>query len=420
MRIPERSPDIASIAESGTIAVSEDALRLARELNGRYLHWDDLKYRDLGGFGREEVWALMKVARAAGCHRARISDLELSYCLSDDYTPDALRRIDSWMLAGLSAGDRDGAMLAVSSLMEESIASSQVEGASTTAAAAKRMLRANAEPKDRSERMILNNYRAMQLIKERLDVPLTPELVREIHRTVTDGLMGDPGTCGSFREDDSIAIRDVYEDVTYHVPVPHGKMLSMIDGLCAYANDGSDGTHPLVKAIIIHYALAYIHPFLDGNGRVSRSLFYWYCLKNGYPMAEFLSVSRMIREHRGGYDRAYLLSETDGEDITYFIRYNLKMIEEAIGDFDAYVRRKEEERPEPAIAGGRALSRRQSGILGDMMRDGRPISLYELSVKYQTPVPTIRRDMVGLMDMGLARTAGKDGHRMLYEYLRKI
>ena len=419
MRIPEKSPDMASVTDSGPIRVSADAIRLAGELNGRYLHWDDLRYRDLGAFSMDEVWRLMKIARITSCRKASIPGLDMSYCLLDYYTIDALRRIDSRMSAGIVPGDlgRMSAMLAVSSVMEESIASSQIEGASTTAAIAKRMLRTNAEPRDRSERMILNNYRAMQLIKGCLDEPLSPELIMEIHRTMTDGLMEDPGTSGRFREDDSIAIRDVYEDITYHVPAPHDRIAGMVDGLCAYANDDSDGTHPLIKAMVIHYALAHIHPFLDGNGRVSRSLFYWFCLRNGYSMMEYLSVSRMIREHRRGYDMAFLLSETDGEDITYFIRFNLKMIEGAMDAFDAYLRRKAEERTESMlIVDDRVLSQRQSQMIGDMMRSGAPMSQYELSMMYQTPVPTIRRDIVKLMEMGLVRIAGKDGHKMLYEY----
>ncbi|WP_366511954.1 Fic family protein [Maribacter sp.] len=40
--------------------------------------------------------------------------------------------------------------------------------------------------------------------------------------------------------------------------------------------------HPIVKASILHFLIGYIHPFVDGNGRTARAIFYWYLLKNGY------------------------------------------------------------------------------------------------------------------------------------------
>lgn len=173
----------------------------------------------------------------------------------------------------------------------------------------------------------------------------------------------------------------------------------------------------MIKGIILHYTLAYIHPFLDGNGRVSRALFYWFCLKNGYSMVEYLSISKVIKNHRQGYDMAYLLSETDDEDITYFIRYNLKMISESIDVFDKYLKRKMKEQEDlMSDLKNRGLNYRQSQILKDMMRSGEPVSQYELSIKYQTTVSTIRRDLMNMMEMGLVKASGKDGHRQLNVY----
>ena len=114
---------------------------------------------------------------------------------------------------------------------------------------------------------------------------------------------------------------------------------------------------------------------------------------------------------------AYLLSETDDDDITYFIRYNLKMISESMDVFDEYLKRKMKEQEDlMSDLKDRGLNYRQSQILKDMMRSGEPVSQYELSVKYQTTVSTIRRDLMSLMDLGLVKASGKDGHRQLYVY----
>ena len=364
---------------------------------------------------------MMKVMRIMTYNHVRISDLKLSYCVSNDYIQRTLHEIDSRVPSGFLSSekidDKRRLMLSISSMMEESIASSQLEGASTTTKLAKKLLRSNIEPKDHSQRMIYNNYRAIQLLKEHLNEPLSSELIKEIHMTITDGLMEDPNSSGRFRTDDSVAVRDVYDDITYHIPVRHETVPAMIDDLCRYVNDEKEFVHPIIKGIIIHYILAYIHPFLDGNGRVSRALFYWYCLKRGYSMMEYLSLSKVIKNHRQRYDMAYLLSETDDDDITYFILYNLRMISEAMDVFDSYLRKKMKEQEDSKKGLEQyGLSFRQSQIVKDMMHDGEPISQYELSVKYQTSVPTIRRDLIKLMDVGLVRTSGKDGHRQLYVY----
>ena len=421
MKIPEKSPELNTIVNSAPMLMSADTIRYAEEYNRKYLHWDELRYREFGESNRDDVWRMMKVMRIMTYNHVRISDLKLSYCVSNDHIQRTLHEIDSRIPSGFLSSeridDKRQLMLSISSMMEESIASSQLEGASTTTKLAKKLLRSNLEPKDRSQRMIYNNYRAMQLLKEHLNEPLSSELIKEIHMTITDGLMENPNSSGRFRTDDSVAVRDVYEDITYHIPVRHETVPAMIDDLCRYVNDEKEFVHPIIKGIIIHYILAYIHPFLDGNGRVSRALFYWYCLKEGYSMMEYLSLSKVIKNHRQKYDMAYLLSETDDDDITYFILYNLRMISEAMDVFDSYLRKKIKEQEDSKKGLEQyGLSFRQSQIVKDMMHDGEPVSQYELSVKYQTSVPTIRRDLIKLMDVGLVKTSGKDGHRQLYVY----
>ena len=421
MKVPERSPDLDTIINSKPMIMSADTIRYAEEYNRKYLHWDEMRYREFGESNRDDVWRMMKVMRIMTYNHVRVSELKLSYCVSNDYIQRTLHEIDSRAPSGFLSSekidDKRRLMLSISSMMEESIASSQLEGASTTTKLAKKLLRSNLEPRDHSQRMIYNNYRAMQLLKEHLNEPLSSELIKEIHMTITDGLMEDPNSSGTFRTDDSVAVREVYEDITYHIPVKHEVIPDMVDDLCRYVNDEKEFVHPIIKGIIIHYILAYIHPFLDGNGRVSRAVFYWYCLKRGYSMMEYLSLSKVIKNHRQRYDMAYLLSETDDDDITYFILYNLRMISEAIEVFDTYLKKKlKEQEDSKKELEQYDLSFRQSQIVKDMMHDGEPVSQYELSVKYQTSVPTIRRDLIKLMDVGLVRTSGKDGHRQLYVY----
>ena len=307
-------------------------------------------------------------------------------------------------------------MLTVSSIMEESIASSQLEGASTTTKVAKKMLRENTAPRNKSERMIVNNYNAMRFIKEHSNDKLSPDMIREIHSLISHDTLDDTKYEGMFRDDNSIAVRDAFTGETYHDPPDFNRIPDLIKALCDFANDDSVFVHPIVKGIVLHFVLAYIHPFMDGNGRVSRSLFYWYLMRNEYASVEYISISKIMKSHRGKYDNAYLLSETDGNDITYFINYNLDMVFEAADAFLSYVRRKTEENSK-TLEDSRTsdLSKRQREVLSDLMNSTEPMDVYELAAKYMIQPSCIRRDIQKLDELGLVGMV-RIGHRKAYLY----
>lgn len=420
MKIPESGPKYSDIASSKTLKLDEEIMSLSKEYNERYLHWDDLKYRDLGGSDREAVWAVMKFLRTMTLEPIRIGRLDFTYCIPREFQR-MLHEIDISISTGLMPADRVDdrrrILLSVSSMMEESIASSQLEGASTTTKLAKKLLRTNSPPKNLSQQMILNNYRAMQFVKANSSKDLTPEFIMSLHQTLTEGTLDDASSEGRFRTDDDIAVRGKYEDVTYYVPICYKDIEEDIRGLCEFVNDDTVFIHPLIKGIILHFAMAYIHPFTDGNGRLSRSLFYWYALKSGYPLVEYLAISKVIKSHRQRYDLAFLRTETDEDDLTYFIQYNLEMILEAIDLFSKYLERKLKEQGEIlGTVSDYDLNLRQSEILRYMIKTREPVSVQELSVKYQSTQTTIRRDLLKMVDLGIVEPSGKDGHKQMFRH----
>ena len=311
-------------------------------------------------------------------------------------------------------------MLSVGSMMEESIASSQIEGAATTAKDAMRMLRNNAEPKNRSERMILNNYHAMEFIRSNLDRDLSPEFIRELHGIATRDTLEERGYEGVFRRDNSVAVRDALTGETYHEPVSHELIMPMIDSLCSFVNDDTDYIHPIIKGILIHFIVAYIHPFMDGNGRVSRSLFYWYAMKKGYSVMGYLSISKAIREHKGGYEEAYQLSETDSNDVTYFLDYNIRMIMQSAEAFAGYLREKiGERRHAMELTDAGDITQRQADILASLMNSDAPQDVYELASAIGVSPQTVRNDLSLLIAKGYARQSSKDGHKQRFSYSGK-
>jgi Fic family protein len=117
--------------------------------------------------------------------------------------------------------------------------------------------------------------------------------------------------------------------------------------------------------------LAYDHPFVDGNGRTARLLFYWSMLSQDYWLAEFLPISRLLKKAPAQYARSFLHSEQDDGDLTYFVLYQLRIAQRAIKDLHGYLDRKvaEEQQVRQALkAVSHRFNMRQLALLENAMR----------------------------------------------------
>ncbi|MCP4552110.1 MAG: Fic family protein, partial [Bacteroidetes bacterium] len=231
----------------------------------------------------------------------------------------------------------------ISSLIEESISSSQLEGASTTRNVAKEMLRQRREPKDHSEKMIFNNYRAMRVIQEFQNDDLTPSLILHFHKILTNKTLQDHEKAGKLREvADDIHVVDANESSVLHTPPNAKELPDRLNKICEFANSTVEDEfiHPVIKAIILHFMIGYDHPFVDGNGRAARALFYWAMAKHGYWLTEFVSISSIIKQSPVKYGKAYLHTETDENDLTYFLIHQIDVIRKGITSLHEYLSRK--------------------------------------------------------------------------------
>ena len=231
--------------------------------------------------------------------------------------------------------------------MEESISSSQLEGASTTRNVAKNMLQTKRQPRNKDEQMIYNNYLAMRFIQEHKDDDLTPTLICELHKIVTEKTLeeGDETKVGRYRElDDDVRVIDITSNEVLHTPPLASELPKRLEGLCQFANTEQTDVfiHPAIKAIVLHFILAYEHPFVDGNGRTARALFYWYMAKKNYWLMEYCSISNILKNAPAKYSRAFLYTETDDSDLTYFIIHQLDVIQQSIKSLNDYIARKVE------------------------------------------------------------------------------
>ncbi|MBP6974492.1 MAG: Fic family protein [Candidatus Pacebacteria bacterium] len=320
-----------------------------------YLYWDKIKYKQLPeGLTKEEAWSAIKFVRSLKSEETPIRDFASNKNFrwyKPDYLDKLLHELDMDMGGSLHVGTSEIDIKQRNSfisrgVMEEAIASSQLEGAHTTRKAAKKMILENRKPHNESERMILNNYKTMLLIEsEYKNKKLNVDLLLELHTKVTESTM-DTIETGRFRENsDDLVVQDKIKGVIYHVPPSNEFLKKEILRFVDFANDVDENNfiHPVVKAILIHFWFAYLHPFTDGNGRMSRLLFYWYLLKKGYWAFSYLPISSVIKKSPEQYGMAYVYSEQDDLDVTYFLNYTLKKIKMAIADFKKYVELKKEE-----------------------------------------------------------------------------
>lgn len=317
---------------------------------------------------------------------------------------------------------RAGRRFLVNSLMEEAIRSSQLEGATTSRVVAKEMLRSGREPRDRSERMILNNYRALEFIRDDMGEVLDPDSVLALHRIVTEGTLDDPSAAGRLQRpsEPRVAVFDRDGGDRIHVPPPAEQLPERMRLMCEFANEGDDGerfVHPVLRAILLHFWLAYDHPFEDGNGRTARILFFWLMKVRGYWLAEYLPISRLIRDAPAQYARAFMETETDGGDTTYFLVHQLDLLARAIGDLHLYLQGKAAEVRdiERLLIGAAYLNGRQLALLTDAVRNPDAAYSFESHAhSHRVSHETARSDLRGLADRGLLSRQRK-GHRYVFE-----
>ena len=423
MHLPRNPPRIEAILsdeQKSKAVLSEEIKEFAKDFNKRYLHWSEVRMRDTGPFDPDTVWARMKLVRMDNSITLVFGKTHYHYLMSDRMMK-MLHEFDMRASVGLfpdTIEPHRKAYYSVSSLMEESIASSQMEGAVTTTKKAKEMLRKNIRPKDKSERMIVNNYRAMLFIKEHTEQPLTPEFIRDIHKIVTEGTL-DEKYMGVFRDNDDVVVQDSLSGEVFHQPIPRDEVESAIQQLCDFINDEGEFLHPVIKGIILHYAIAYIHPFEDGNGRVARTLFYWYELKSGYWLMEYLALSRYIKDHKGKYEESYVFGETDGNDMSYFILYNLGALMDSVDKFEDYLKRKiEEERSTSIRLSDYGLNDRQIRIIASIMNGG-TVSVRSIENQYKVSLNTARADVKRLIEAGLLTETGREVNMKVYSWSGK-
>ena len=385
---------------------------------GKYCHWDTFRHApprpDLPA---EEQWLAVKLARTALYQTLPLKDskgIPFRYALPN-VALQMLHEVDRSAAGNIQAPEqvtniatRDTYLF--KSIVEEAITSSQLEGASTTREVAKAMIQEGRRPRTRSEQMILNNYRGMRRALEFVDQPLAPELVIELQRVLTEDTLDDPDGAGRLRRGDEDIVIEDETGTRLHTPPPADQLEQRMRAMCDFANGGKDDEFipPAVRAILLHLWLAYDHPFVDGNGRTARALFYWSMARQGYWLCEYVSISRILKKARGQYASAYLYTESDDNDATYFILYQLRVLLRAIEELHHYLARKSTEIHEAdelvrrASANHAELNPRQLALINHALKT--PTARYTIEShrrSHGVTYETARTDLTKLADESL-------------------
>lgn len=386
----------------------EDVTRLVDEINDGYAYWDTVKYKKLpSGMTARGLWACVKASRMSASVRVwekygiRLSVTGRMQRMCHEFD---MNFGGSWGTSSLLPADAKERYL-VSSLMEEAIYSSQMEGAATTRKVAKEMLRKKITPRDKSQQMIANNYQTIQFIVENKERSLSAELLLHVHRLMTERTLEREDDAGRFRALDEVVVENGITHEVVHTPPPHGEIAEFVGTLCDFFNEENPKVfiHPIIRGIIIHFMIAYVHPFADGNGRTARAMFYWYMLRQGYWLTEYLSISRVIARSKKAYEKSFLYTEADDGDLGYFVAYNLRVLEQSFGQLQNYIRKKQDEKR----AAGMFLrlgniNERQAELVRLFYENGNEVlTVKDVQARFIISPTTAKADLQGLVDAGL-------------------
>ena len=387
--------------------IDPNIMPVVDRVNADYEYWDKAKYKKLPeGFTPQMLWANVKASRL----RSMIpvwNKYSINLCVTSQ-----MQRLchefdmkfgSFWEVEGDSQSAEKKYYLS-SSLMEEAIYSSKMEGASTTRIVAKDMLRKKKSPQNKSQQMIVNNYNTIQYIVEHKDEPLTEELLLTIHRLMTEKTLDNPEDAGRFRTNDKVVVADMVEGDIIYTPPSFQEIPEFVESLCDFFNNDNPRTfiHPIIRGIIVHFMLAFMHPFVDGNGRTARALFYWYMLKEGYKLTEYMSISRVIAKSKSNYEKAFRYVENDGNDMGYFVAYNLGALEISFQQLRDYIQRKQREKSAASsfmMAGN--INQRQALVLQRLKEEPETIfTVKDVQEQFSVSSMTARKDLSDLVKQG--------------------
>lgn len=218
--------------------------------------------------------------------------------------------------------------------MEEEILSTfRIEQIDTSRESVRRILSGQA-PENEEEHRICGMKQGLEFIADRSHTITEENLFRLYQMTIGDFLPEEDRLLpGHWYRHDGVTVID---GKTEHTGLPWQKLPAYMKELMAFAAEKA-AQNDLIKAAILHFGLAYLHPYFDGNGRMARLLHLWYLVQQGYSSALFVPMSRFVEESCARYYKAYTRVEQNQQisgvlDVTPFLVYFAESVYYRLGE----------------------------------------------------------------------------------------
>lgn len=218
--------------------------------------------------------------------------------------------------------------------MEEEILSTfRIEQIDTSRESVRRILSGQA-PENEEEHRIRGMKQGLEFIADRSHTITEENLFRLYQMTIGDFLPEEDRLLpGHWYRHDGVTVID---GKTEHIGLPWQKLPAYMKELTAFAAEKA-AQNDLIKAAVLHFTLAYLHPYFDGNGRMARLLHLWYLVQQGYSSALFVPMSRFVEESCARYYKAYTRVEQNQQisgvlDVTPFLVYFAESVYYRLGE----------------------------------------------------------------------------------------
>ena len=219
--------------------------------------------------------------------------------------------------------------------------SNKIEGIVTTSVRLKQLLEEKTTPRNRNEQEIVGYRDVLDIIHENFDViPISRNYILQMHKILYSH-MNNPlaGKTKNVQNYISATYPDGHSEVLF-TPLSPFETPGALDRICDEYNRviGNSEVEPIIMIPIFIHDFLCIHPFNDGNGRLSRLLTTLLLYKNGFYVGRYISLESLIAKDKGSYyetlNKAGMNWQNGNEDIVPFIKYLLGIILAAYKAFD--------------------------------------------------------------------------------------
>jgi Fic family protein len=224
-------------------------------------------------------------------------------------------------------------------LVQSVESSNRIEGVTVAPDRLRPLVLENARPRDRSEEEIQGYRRALELIHgEAKNLAITPEFLQRLHATI----QGGSGDAGQWKQVDNeiVELREGAPPLVRFRRVKVAETPAAVEELCLLYRHAFNQSlaPPLVATAALVFDFLCIHPFRDGNGRVSRLLTLLALYQHGFEAGRYISLERLVEESRAEYyDVLHRSSEGWHEgrhDLLPWLNFFLAILKRAYRELD--------------------------------------------------------------------------------------